>query len=69
MQVWQHIDNMDHLRRRAEAKIDAAHGPLAVSAASNGHLRTSVRDAQRFGITEGLQGAPGLVDFSSNSSN
>ena len=65
MQVWQHLDNMDHLRRRAEGMIDAANGPLAVSAASNGHMRTTTQDAQKFGIVEGMQSSTVLVDFSS----
>lgn len=63
MQVWQHHDNMDHLRRRAEGMINAAQGPKSVSAAASGH-RPNVRDAQKLDLKDGLQNTPALGDMS-----
>jgi len=63
MQVWQHIDNMDHLRRRAEGMINAARGSQASNASLSPHYNTSLEDAQKVGIKDTLQANPGLLDF------
>lgn len=63
MQVWQHLNDMDHLRRRAEGIIDAARGAKSVSAASNGH-RPNARDAHKLDMKDGLQSTPALSDMS-----
>ena len=63
MYVWQHLNDMDHLRRSAEGKINANYGPLAVSAAATGH-RPNASDAHKLDMKDGLQSTPGLVDMS-----
>lgn len=63
MQVWQHLNDMDHLRRRAEGMINASRGPQSASAAANGH-RPSARDAHKLDLKDGLQGTPALSDMS-----
>ncbi|HEY9163304.1 MAG TPA: hypothetical protein VIN57_01745 [Magnetovibrio sp.] len=63
MQVWQHLNDMDHLRRRAEGMIKAARGGTAASAASNGH-RPSAKDAHKLDMKDGLQNTPALSDMS-----
>lgn len=64
MQVWQHLDKSDHLRRRAEGMIDAARGYKVASAASYGH-RPNTNTAHKLEMREGIQDTPGLVDLSS----
>lgn len=64
MQVWQHVGNMDHLRRSAESKIQSARGSKASSAASSGYY-ASARDAIKQELKDGLQVTPGLADMSS----
>ena len=63
MQVWQHINDMDHLRRRAEYMINDANGTPASSAASYGY-RVNPEDAHRLDMKDGLQGTPSLADMS-----
>lgn len=63
MYVWQHLNDMDHLRRCAEGKINVANGPRAVSAAATGH-RPNAQDAHRLDLKDGMQSTPGLVDLS-----
>jgi len=63
MQVWQHLDKSDHLRRRAEGMIDAArkNDKKVSSAAANGY-RLSARDARKLEMRDDVQVMPGLLD-------
>lgn len=63
MQVWQHLNNMDHLRRRAEGMINASRGPKSVSAAASGH-HPNAHDAHKLDLKDGLQNTPALSDMS-----
>ena len=66
MHVWQHLRDIDHLRRRAEGMIEDARGSKVGSAASYGH-RPSAKDAHKLDLKDGLQETPALVDMSSMS--
>lgn len=63
MHVWQHLNDMDHLRRRAECMIVSANGAPSVSAASYGY-RPTADDAHRLDLKDGLQNTPALADMS-----
>ena len=58
MRVWQHLQNGDHLRRRAEGLIEAARGTKSVSAAS------TAEEAHKLELLDDLQHSPALVDMS-----
>lgn len=67
MQVWQHLNDIDHLRRRAEGMINAAQGPKATSAASYGY-RPNASDMHKLDMKDGLNATPALADLSGMSS-
>ena len=61
MQVWQHLDKSDHLRRRAEDMIEDARGHQATGAFSKRH-RPNAQEAHKLELRDGIQNTPGLVD-------
>lgn len=63
MHVWQHINDMDHLRRRAESMIVSANGTPSERAASCNH-RPTADDAHRLDLKDDLQNSPALADMS-----
>ena len=69
MQVWQHLSEMDHLRRRAEDMIVNANRSSSASTASYGSAASYghhpyTDEAHRKHLTDGLQSSPSLSDMS-----
>lgn len=61
MQVWQHLDKSDHLRRRAEDMIEGARGYKPTGAFSKSY-RPSAQEAHKLELRDGIQNTPGLAD-------
>lgn len=68
MQVWQHITEMDHLRRRAEDMIVNANGSPSASTAPYGSAasygyRPYTDEAQRDDLTDDLLSTLSYADM------
>ena len=63
MQVWQHLNNMDHLRRSAESKIAASSGAKSASAASYAD-HPIAQESYKLEMQHALQDTPALVGMS-----